>query len=196
MEHNIAKKEQMKINHILEGLISDIDGDQVTVGQIIDYLKYRGFGPILALLSLFVIIVGAIPLVPAIIGLAISFISIQMLIGKEHPWMPRKIRNLTIEKNKLEHILSFSKPYTNKLERILRMRLLFLFNRFSEIITAIMCLSLAIPMIAIGFIPMVPALFCLPILLFGIGYTAQDGLFIASGFIIIFGILCLFLFFQ
>lgn len=194
MEQYIAQKEQVRISQILEHLISEISGDHVTIGEIIDNLKHRGFGPILVVLSLFVIIAGAIPLVPAIIGFVIVLISMQMLLGSEHLWIPHKLKHLKINKSKLAHCISFAKPYTKKLEHILKMRLLFFFNRTSEIITAIVCLALAILMIVIGFIPMVPAVFCLPIFLFGIGYTAQDGLFIALGFLIIFGIIWLWFF--
>ena len=186
MSQNTKSSKPDSITVILEGVISGIKGEKISIEQIVDHLKYRGYGPILAILALFVIIFGFIPLLPALFGLIIIFISIQMLIGNEHPWLPNKLKNLKISKDKLTYCIKFARPYTKKLERMLHMRYIFLFNRVSEIITAITCLTLACAMIIVGFIPMLPAAFSVPIFLFGIGYTVQDGLLIVLGFLIIF----------
>lgn len=179
-------KPSNSMTYMLESLVGHSTAKFITIGQIIDNLKHRGFGPMLAVLSLMIIIVGAIPLVPALLGLLVVFVSVQILIDQAHPWVPKRIRDLKVNKHKLQHGLKIIKPYILKLERLLSTRLTFFFNRVSEIIIAITCLALAIAIILIGFIPMVPALFSLPILMFGVGYIAQDGLVVFLGFLIIF----------
>jgi hypothetical protein len=170
---------------ILASLLEHVSTERVTTGQIIDQLKHRGFGPILALLALFIIVLGAIPLLPAFIGMLIILVAIQMVIGWEHPWIPKKLRAIELEKNKLQHLLDFTHPYTTKLERLLKNRYGFIFNRVSEIITAITCIIIALTIITIGFIPLLPALLAIPIFLFGIGYTVQDGLVVIIGFLMV-----------
>jgi hypothetical protein len=176
------------LTQILEELISKTDHEKITVAEILDHLNNRGFGPLLAILGFFVIIIGAIPLVPAFVSLIIIFINLQMLINKKYPWLPKQIRDLKIDKSKIKHGISFIKPFSQKVQPLLRMRWSFLFNRISKIITSLTCIALAAIIIVIGFIPFLPAILAVPIILFGIGYMAQDGLLIALGFLIVFAV--------
>lgn len=178
-------KHSNSMTEMLNSLVGQSESKTISVGQIIDNLKHRGFGPMLAILGLLIIVVGAIPLVPALLSLIVCFVSVQILLDKAHPWVPKKIRNLKINRSKLKHGLNFIKPTIRKMERLLKTRLTLFFNRVSEIIIAFTCLALALAIILIGFIPMVPALFALPILMFGVGYIAQDGLVIFIGFLLL-----------
>jgi hypothetical protein len=189
MEKNDFSDNRTKnLSSVLGTLTTEIDDDQTTIGNIAERFKDRGFGPLLLVPSLVVILpTGAIPLVPALAGLIISFVCIQMLIGREHPWLPKQLKQLSIPKSKLQKAVRHAKPYTKKIDKVLRKRLSFLVNPFSKRLTALLCLLLSLAMIFIGFIPMLPATVALPIFLFGLGYIVQDGLVIAIGFLALLG---------
>lgn len=168
------------LNNLTEG----IEEDSVSVGHIIEKFKYRGFGPLLLVPALIVVLpTGAIPLVPALAGLIIGFVCLQILIGREHPWLPKRLKEFSIPKSKLENGVERSKKYTKKIDRVLRRRLKILVNPVSTKMIAVICILLGIGMIFIGFIPMLPATLALPVLFFGLGYIAQDGVVIIAGFL-------------
>lgn len=187
------KPHSTRIIEILEGLISNISGEQITVEQIVDQLNHRGFGPLLAVLALLVIIVGAIPFVPALVGIIIAFICLQMLFGYKHPTLPKLLQNLKIKKSLINTIIKFLKPFAQKMGVLIKRRYTFFFNRFSDIIISATCICLALCIIFLGFIPFLPLVFCAPIFMFGIAYTVEDGLLIVLGYILII-IACWFLF--
>jgi len=176
------------LTQILEDIVSKNDHSTISIAEILDHLNNRGFGPLLAILGFFVIVIGAIPLVPSLVSLVIIFLNLQMLIGKKYPWLPKRIMNLKMDKSKIEHGIQFIKPVSKKIHPMLKMRWLFLFNRISEIITSITCIILAAVIVVTGFIPLLPTLLALPIILFGVGYMARDGLLIALGFLIVFAV--------
>lgn len=60
-------------------------------GEFWDVMEKRGFGPMLALPSFIACTpIGAIPGVPSIAGVTILLISLQILLGRRHPWLPQK----------------------------------------------------------------------------------------------------------
>lgn len=51
----------------------------------------RSFGPLLLMAGLIILapVVGDIPGVPSIMGVFIVLVSVQLLIGQEHFWLPK-----------------------------------------------------------------------------------------------------------
>ena len=176
------------LTSILEGMVVDVAEDKVTIGHIVSHLKHRGFGPLLLIPALLVILpTGAVPMVPAAAGMLIAFVCVQMLIGHQSPWLPRRLRDFSLSKSRLEKTVARATPYAKKIDRVLFKRFLFLVSPLSKRLTAVFCLLLSIAMITIGFIPMLPSMLALPIFFFGLGYIAEDGLVVATGFLTIFG---------
>lgn len=189
-ENNTAfKKSDVKsLSALLDNLVSSAEGTQITFGQIVEKFKYRGFGPLLLAPTFIVILpTGAIPFVPALAGLVIAFVCIQMLLGREHPWLPKRLREFGFSKTELENIIKSAKPYTKIIDKILHKRFGILINPFCKRLTAAISLLLCSVMVFIGFIPMFPATLALPIFFFALGYVAEDGLMIAIGFLTIIG---------
>lgn len=176
----------------LTGLLDDIEsvvkGRNISLGDIVGHFKSRGFGPLLLIPALLLILpTGAIPMVPSLCGLLIGFVCLQMLIGREHPWIPPYIQNFSIPRKTLVNAIKRAKPYTSRIDYVVHKRLEILIGPVSKRLTALICLVLCGFVIVIGFIPMLPAILAVPIMLFGLGYIAQDGLLVAIGFLAAFG---------
>lgn len=187
MNASSPQNEGESLTGILEGLTAGLETEQITIGHIVEQFKYRGFGPLLLVPALIVILpTGAIPLIPALAGLIIAFVCLQMLIGREHPWLPKRLKEFSIPKSKLENSIRRAKPYTEKIDKILHRRFVFFVNAISKRLTALFCLVLCLVMFFIGFIPMLPATLALPVFFFGLGFIAQDGLIITLGFLSMF----------
>src|SRR6218665_1719688 len=65
--------------------------DKVKVDDIMDAVGGRSFGPLLLLAGVFVSAPGIadIPGVPTVIGLFVLTISVQLIFGNDHFWLPR-----------------------------------------------------------------------------------------------------------
>lgn len=173
---------------IMEGLTADINGNETTVGHIVEQFRYRSFGPLLLVPALIVILpTGAIPLIPAICGLIMAFICAQVVIGREQPWIPSRLEEFSIPKDQLEAGIKQLKPYTKKIDRLVHARWRILINPISKRLIAAFCFLLCLAMVAIGFIPMVPATLALPIFFFGLAFIAKDGVLVTIGILTVLG---------
>ncbi len=172
------------LTEIIECLTVGAKSEKITLGHIVEQFKYRGFGPLMLIPALFVILpTGAIPMLPAFCGLILGFICLQIVFGREHPWIPKRLEEFSIPKATLENAVKRAKPYTQRIDRILHERLTVLIHPISKRLAAACCCMLCIGMILIGFIPLLPAVLALPVLFFGLGYIARDGLMIGLGFL-------------
>jgi len=176
------------LTSLMEKTVSETNGERLTVGEMVDKTGSRGFGPLLIIPGLFVLLpTGAFPGVPAVAGAFIAFCSFQIMIGKERPWLPEKIRNISMPRRKAENAFDKKKKFVRKIDGIMNRRLEILTRRFMQRMTGGLILLLSLGMIVIGFIPFVPDMMTLPILLFGLGFIAHDGLFVLLGFLFLLG---------
>lgn len=172
---------------VLDMLLDGQKDQRVQLGNVVKQFKYRGFGSLMLVLTLVIMLpTGAIPFVPAISGLLILFISFQILFGYKYPWIPQRLSNLSMSRDKLERGIHKVKPYTQKIDRLLKPRLPYLTHNIVKRITALITIMFATVIILIGFIPLLPATLAIPIFFFGLGYIARDGLLILIGFLSIF----------
>ncbi len=168
----------------LEAAVEAANNHEVTIGALNQAMHERGFGPILMLLSAIVMLpTGIIPGVPAIVGLVILAFAGQLLLGFDRPWIPRRLREMSIDGAKLRASSHKARPYVIKLSRVVRPRLSWLAS--GPIALRVMSLALASAsavMVVIGFIPFLPFVLGLVTLSFGIALTVRDGVFALVGY--------------
>lgn len=174
-----------RISALLDTLKKDIDGDSVSVGEVVKTFRQRGFGPLLlvpALIALFP--TGAIPGVPSICGITLFLVCIQMAFGSEHPWLPEKLKHRSIAHDKLDSAIKRSRPYVEKVETLLAPRIEWLSDYPFTRIIAIYSGLFALAMIPLEAMPFAAALPAFAITLTAIGLTSRDGIFILIGIIL------------
>ena len=76
---------------LLDQLIGQTDGDQVTLGDLLDAFDSRSYGPLL-LVPAFIAAspIGGIPGMSIVTGTLIILIAGQMLITTRRPWLPKE----------------------------------------------------------------------------------------------------------
>jgi len=172
------------LNGVLDDLEALADGaDPVAFGDIVETLGARGFGPLLMILSLFLLVpVGAIPGVPAAIGLVVAGIGAQVIRGRKGLWLPKRVRRLNIAAREVSQAIGLLRPRLQWLGRYLHRRLTILAEgRLSLLGIGMVLLVVGVAMVFIGFVPLLPILLALPVLVFGIGLTMRDGLVVLVG---------------
>jgi hypothetical protein len=109
---------------ILNEIAADAQGVRVTLGEIVSSLGDRGFALLMVVLGL----PNVLPLpppIPLVCGLLLVFIALQIVWGRRHPWLPRRVLAASVEHDKLDVVLARATPVLRKLERFSRHRLSF-----------------------------------------------------------------------
>ena len=169
----------------LDNIRDDTSGDEISVGDLVSALNSRGYGPLLIGPAIITILpTGGIPGVPSICALIIIFVSVQLLFGRENPWLPSKLKNFTFKRQKFIDALEKTKPYTRKIDKLIYPRFKFLIQDQFRPFIAVLSILLSIAIMILGFIPFLAALPASGILFLGLGLTAKDGLLFSLSFVI------------
>ncbi|MBX7536172.1 exopolysaccharide biosynthesis protein [Qipengyuania sp. GH1] len=108
MSHDRSGKEPESVEDVI-GELDDLaaKGDSVRVADVLDDFGKRSFGPFIMLPALLELTpVGAIPGVPTFLASVIALVAVQLLLGKDHVWMPRFIQNRAVESKKLHKAIT------------------------------------------------------------------------------------------
>ena len=97
-------KDPKSVTDVVDGLEELADGhSKVTFGDVLDKFGNRSFAPVMMVLALLELTpVGVIPAVPSFLALCILIIAVQMLMGREHIWVPGWISERSVSDKKME----------------------------------------------------------------------------------------------
>ena len=172
------------LESVLRSAIEEVEGDEVTVEDILNLFGDRSFGPVVALLGLLVVMppLGAIPVLPVIVGLVIILFSAQIVMGRTHIWVPGFIAKRSISKEKLKEANKRAKPWLRRIDNLISERLDFMTERWSVYVASIVVTLLSLTMIPLEFIPFAVAAPGAAIMLFGLAFVARDGVLMLMGY--------------
>lgn len=174
-----------KIMDALRTVETGTQGQDISVGDMVDTLNSRGFGTILLIPPVITILpTGMIPGVPAACAAIIAVLAIQMVMGRQHPWVPAALRKFSIRRSKYKSAVKQAGPYIQTIDSLAQPRLSFLHGDGMKRTIALLCLGYALAIAVFGFIPFVPAILSLPILFFALGLSTRDGVFTILGLVI------------
>ncbi len=114
--------QNMAISDRLARLVTDSDGDTVTLAWILEQLHERAFGLFLLVLAL----PCCIPFlygIPQIVAVPLMFVSAQILLGRRVPWLPQKLGARTVSAEGLDTLAQRSGPWLERIEAVSRPRL-------------------------------------------------------------------------
>jgi hypothetical protein len=175
----------------LEAVLEKVEGDEVSVGQLIDETEGRAHGIVLLTLS----VPEAVPMIglSAVLALPILGIGVVLLVKGGNPPIPRWVRERTFRRKKVDSAIRKVIPALRRVERGSRPRWprAASASRVHGLICIAMSVILAIP------VPGINALAALAVGAVGLGILQRDGLAIAVagalatfatlGFVAVFG---------
>ena len=165
------------LTNLIQDICENTAGDSVDMLTLLNTLKARGFGPLLAGPSLITIMpTGAIPGVPAFCAVLIIIVCTQILLRKKHPWVPKRIKSLSFNRDKFLYYAAKCMPYTQKIDKFIHPRMSFLVKGRAKYLVAITCILLAFTIIILGFIPFAALVPAIGVLLLGLSLMGRDGL--------------------
>lgn len=161
-------------------LLDELTEDEtVTLGELRDRLARRGFGLLMIVLAMPTLIPVLPPGSAAAIGLLYILLSLQMLFGRDEPWLPARVSRYRLSAKAIATLRNRGVPFLQRIERFSRPRLLPFNDRIASRGVAVIVLLLGIVLVPpFPFLNTLPAL---AVLIMGVGMLNRDGLFIAAG---------------
>jgi hypothetical protein len=177
-------------HHDLENVIEVIlkitpDQGRISVAELMDAIGQRSFGPLLLVPALIALSpVGAIPGLPAVTSAIIILLTLQILAGHKHFWLPQWLKDRTVDGAKLEKGLKAFMPVARFVDHFLRPRMIYLTRGPGFYVLVVLILIVAgitpiLELIPLGGIPPNAALVA-----FALALTAKDGLWALTAFVL------------
>lgn len=174
----------MSVGAILDELQGTAkDRTRVSIGDIVETLGDRGFGPFLLIPALIEVSpIGGIPAVPTLLATLILLVALQLLIGRDHLWLPGFVQKRSVRAGRLEKAIETLRPLGRFLDRWFHGRLSLLvtkpFVRGSALLAILACLT-------VPFLELVPFASTIPmavVIAIGLAVTVKDGLLMAVAY--------------
>jgi len=161
----------------------------MSFGQVQDLAGRRSYGPLLLLPGLVALSpLSGIPTVPSIIGAIVSLVSAQLLAGRSRVWLPRRLREASLDKDKVSRGMRFARPVARAVDRVVRRRLPVLTGALSLRIAAAACLLVGATMPPLEILPFLATSAGVVIALYGLAITVHDGILIVAAHALVLGL--------
>ncbi|MEL6552587.1 MAG: exopolysaccharide biosynthesis protein [Cyanobacteria bacterium J06621_11] len=147
---------------------------EVTLNELLDIAGERTFGFLFVLLSLPSALPIPAPGYSTPFGVVMFLLAVQLIIGRDQPWMPEKFRKQGFERTKIQGLVGKGIPWLQKIELVARPRLTpVCTSRVGQMVIgiaiALMSISMMIP------IPLTNTLPAIGIFVTGFGLLDDDG---------------------
>jgi hypothetical protein len=178
------------LSDVLDELSYNVNRDSelqgVRLGVLLSAVGRRSYGPVLLIIGLFAISPATIvPGMTSLTALVTLLIAAQMALGLKRPWLPKSMLDIRVPRRELFAFLDQARPRIEKLEGVwLRPRLTFLTVPLFVNLVALCVMAAALITLPLSLIPFAPLAPGLAIVLFGLGMTARDGLWLSVGVVI------------
>ncbi|MCI0756146.1 exopolysaccharide biosynthesis protein [Teichococcus vastitatis] len=158
----------------------------LSISDLLKKLGQNSFGPLMLIPALFIISpFSAIVGFDSVMGILIALVAVQMLFGRKHIWLPKRILNLKIGRDKLEKILRFLRPVAHWTDKVIHPRLERLTKApFSRVIAAI-CALIGFTMPPLEVIPFSNTAGAAVVSFLSLGITVRDGVLIAVALVLL-----------
>ena len=151
----------------------------LTVGEMLAHFGERAFGAMLFAFS----VPNLLPLPPGsstILGAPLLLLAPQLMFGVQHPWLPKALKNKSIDRRTLAKALEKIIPRLRNFEKVSKNRLDFVFGDVGDRVIGLVCTLLAAVLILpIPLGNMVPAA-AIGALSFGL--VQRDGAVVLAGY--------------
>ncbi|MCW8106899.1 exopolysaccharide biosynthesis protein [Alteromonas ponticola] len=172
----------MNLTGVMDELLENASDEKSSIKEMVEAFENRGYGPLLLVPSLIAVLpTGAIPGVPSACGVTIFLITIQLLFGRKHPWLPSQLENIEFERETLKKGVEKVKPYTRKIDKLFKPRLHFFMHTVAKRVLALVCGLTALLMIPLELVPFAAALPASAVAFMGIGLSTKDGVMTLIG---------------
>lgn len=137
------KAQRPRTSEILAELAADTSITTITLDDVLDRIETRAFGFLLIFLAL----PNLIPVpfgIGGVCGPLAAFLGLQMVIGFEHPWLPRWLRRRGLARETMAKFLVRMGKVMARLETLCKPRWLFLTEGLGERFSGLVLIGLGL----------------------------------------------------
>lgn len=160
--------------------IEKLEGDgTVTLGEVMRVIGRVSFTPLLIVPAIALVSpLSGIPFFSTIMGLVIFLVSLQMLLRRDHLWLPDWLLKLKASRARVRAAFEKLHPFVAWLDRRTHTRLTALTYRPLVFIPQLICVvsGMCLPLLEV--VPFSSSMVGLAVALLGIGMLARDGVFL------------------
>lgn len=172
-------REIHKLGDLLDRIEASLEGkERLSLGEVLDAVGNRSFGPLLLLTGLVTLapIIGDIPGMPTLMGLLVIITAGQLLLRREHFWLPEWLLRRSLAKENARKAIRASRPVARWMDRLARPRLSAFTGRVGADGVAVACIAIALVMPFLEFVPFSANVAGLALAIFGLSLLMNDGL--------------------
>jgi len=156
--------------------------DEVSVRDMVEALGHRGFGPLIFVPALVVVSpLGGIPGLPSLMALVIVLIAVQILVGRDHFWLPDWIGCRAVSDDKVDKATRKIHAAAEWLDRHVGERLPRFTGKVAQMVGALAVIVLCIMVPPLEFLPFTAVIPMLAIAIIGLAVTVRDGVLMLVG---------------
>lgn len=158
--------------------------ETVSLDTILDSVGRRSFAPFLLVAGLVTLapLIGDIPGVPTLMAMLVILSSGQLLVGREHIWLPAWLLERRVSRVRFVKAIRWLQRPASWVDRLLRRRLVRLTQPPAHLPAALTCLLIALAMPPMEVVPFTANGAGLALTLFGLALLANDGLMALLGY--------------
>ena len=177
MEDSPIKK-KIITTEILEDVVNKTTADKISIVDLVSAMDAGGFGLVMTIFSL-PIIIPLPPPFPSFIAVPMALFSFQMMIGCKLPKLPKMLSNISVKRSILAMMVEKSSPYIKKAESFVKPRLKALSSSWFRKVIGFFCFifsfSVLLPLPLSNFLP------GMGVLITAFGLLGGDGAIIILG---------------
>jgi hypothetical protein len=174
-----APPREIPLSAVLLAALADADRVPVRLGDLVDRTADRGFGLLLLVLGLPMLVPFLPPGSSTVVGPIYAVCAVQMLRGTPRPWMPRRFRDWVLSPAAARALRDRGVPIVRRLERLSRPRGLWVNERVAMRVAGVMVLLMGV--VLLSPLPLLNTLPALAVMLIGVGLLNRDAVFMVAG---------------
>lgn len=166
----------------LQQLLEKLDGaatdrEKVSIAVMMEAVGTRSFGPLLLIAGIILTSpLSGIPGMPTTMSVFVLLIAVQLLIHKDHFWLPQWLLRRSIDSGKLHKATRVVQRPARFIDRWTGPRLTFFSGAVGVHLIALFCVLMAFGTPALEVVPFSATLVGAAISIFGLSLIARDGL--------------------
>ena len=172
-------KEPHSVEETVEAIeeLAEKADDSVCIGNVLDEFGKRSFGPVLLIFALIEITpVGGIPGVPTVLAVLCAMVALQMLLGRDHIWVPSFIEKRGVGAGKLLKSAEKLEGIAARLDHWFKGRMKQFTTPLWQKVAAVFILLLCCTVPPLELLPFASSAPMLAVASFGLAITVRDGL--------------------
>ncbi|EPC04634.1 hypothetical protein L861_04755 [Litchfieldella anticariensis FP35 = DSM 16096] len=173
------ERQPVNLGQLLECLDRiEHNGRRVSLGDLLDAVGRRSFGPLLLVAGVVTLapIIGDIPGVPTLMACMVLLVAVQLLLRREHFWLPEWLLARSISGQSLDKAIHWLRKPAHYIDRLLQPRFPLLMSEVGVSLIAVSCVLIALAMPPMEVVPFTANGAGLALTGFGLALIAKDGL--------------------